>query len=172
MKKNRSIEKSIVANQQTSWYKPVTIRVKTSGWNVGDGKPNVNTLITEGTLSYDKLYGIWHLNYSEGVDSLGQNCEVRVVIYSNGQIGIYRTGSRIFDMQFGQGNEIVTHRRTDLGVERLSVFVHNSNANLDQQGGQIRIDYSARINSDFKMAMSIEYEITTDRNLWHKVLSN
>ena len=123
--------------------KDVYISIKGSQ-DYGDDK-NGMEITTAGTF-YDKD-GKYYLSYAEGDFSGMEKCNTILKISPDGIVTMMRHGQTNTHMIFEKGKCHIGHYETPYGDFTISVTANDINVSLDENGGNIDIDYIMDINN-------------------------
>ena len=123
--------------------KDVYISIKGSQ-DYGDDK-NGMEITTAGTF-YDKD-GKYYLNYTEGDFSGMEKCKTTLKISPDGIVTMMRHGQTNTHMIFEKGKCHIGHYETPYGDFTISVTANDISVALDENGGNIDIDYIMDINN-------------------------
>ena len=123
--------------------KDVYISIKGSQ-DYGDDK-NGMEITTAGTF-YDKD-GKYYLSYAEGDFSGMEKCNTTLKISPDGIVTMMRHGQTNTHMIFEKGKCHIGHYETPYGDFTISVTANDINVYLDENGGNIDIDYIMDINN-------------------------
>ena len=123
--------------------KDVYISIKGSQ-DYGDDK-NGMELTTAGKF-YDKD-GKYYLSYAEGDFSGMEKCNTTLKISPDGTVTMMRHGQTTTHMIFEKGKCHIGHYETPYGDFTISVTANDINVSLDENGGNIDIDYIMDINN-------------------------
>ena len=123
--------------------KDVYISIKGSQ-DYGDDKDAME-LTTAGKF-YDKD-GKYYLSYTEGDLSGMEKCSTTLKISPDGIVTMMRHGQTNTHMIFEKGKCHIGHYETPYGDFTISVTANEINVSLDENGGNIDIDYIMDINN-------------------------
>lgn len=123
--------------------KDVYISIKGSQ-DYGDDRDGME-LTTAGKF-YDKD-GKFYLSYAEGDFSGMEKCNTTLKISPDGTVTMMRHGQTNTHMIFEKGKCHIGHYETPYGDFTISVTANDINVSLDENGGNIDIDYIMDINN-------------------------
>ena len=123
--------------------KDVYISIKGSQ-DYGEDKDGME-LTTAGKF-YDKD-GKYYLSYAEGDFSGMEKCKTTLKISPDGTVTMMRHGQTNTHMIFEKGKCHIGHYETPYGDFTISVTANDINVSLDENGGNIDIDYIMDINN-------------------------
>ena len=123
--------------------KDVYISIKGSQ-DYGDDKNGME--ITTAGKFYDKD-GKYYLSYAEGDFSGMEKCNTTLKISPDGIVTMMRHGQTNTHMIFEKGKCHIGHYETPYGDFTISVTANDINVALDENGGNIDIDYIMDINN-------------------------
>ncbi len=106
---------------------------------------NAMELTTAGKF-YDKD-GKYYLSYNEGELSGMEKCSTTLKVCPDGTVTMMRHGQTNTHMIFEKGKCHIGHYETPYGDFTISVTANEINVSLDENGGNIDIDYIMDINS-------------------------
>ena len=101
--------------------------------------------ITTAGKFYDKD-GKYYLSYAEGDFSGMEKCNTTLKISPDGTVTMMRHGQTNTHMIFEKGKCHIGHYETPYGDFTISVTANDINVSLDENGGNIDIDYIMDIN--------------------------
>lgn len=133
--------------------KDVIISVK--GNQVSDDQDaNALELITEG--KYYKKGQVYYISYNES-EVTGMDGTTTTLMVEKGIVTLMRTGAVNSQFIFQQGQKHVSYYDTNYGSFTIGVYTNEINVNVDDNGGEIKVDYQIEIdnnkagNNDFYM---------------------
>lgn len=121
-----------------------------------NGKNDSMSLVTEGKLQ--KENGEYILSYEES-EITGLNGTTTVIKVSSDSVTLIRHGNISAMMLFEVGKTHLTDYKTDYGTVMLGVRAQKVNINLDDSGGNIRVDYVLEYNRAYGGRNSINVKI-------------
>jgi len=133
--------------------KNVIISVKGSQVS-NDHEPSVLELITEG--EYYKEGETYYITYKES-EVTGMNGTTTTLKVDNGTVTLMRCGTVNSQFIFQQGQKHLSYYDTNYGSFVIGIYTNQVNINVDDNGGEIRVDYQLEIdnnktgNNDFHM---------------------
>lgn len=110
-----------------------------------DGEKDSLEMTTAGKF-YDKD-GKYYISYVEGEMSGLEKCNTTLKISPDGIITMMRHGHTNTHMIFEKGKCHIAHYETPYGDFTISVTANDINVSLDENGGNIDIDYMMDINN-------------------------
>ena len=123
-----------------------------------DQEPEVIELITEGVM--DCVGGVWHLSYDES-DLTGLSGVTTTFQIEPGKVVLTRTGKLSSQMVFQEGIAHDSLYQMEFGALMLTVCATRIDANLNEDGGKIDLDYSIEI--EHGAAGNISYHLDVKR---------
>ena len=102
--------------------------------------------VTTAGKFYDKD-GKFYISYREGELSGMENCNTTIKVAPNGIVTMLRSGQTATHMVFEKGKRHIGHYETPYGDFTISVTTNDISVNLDENGGNIDIDYVMDINN-------------------------
>jgi len=119
-----------------------------------DDEESVLEFVTEG--KYYKEGQAYYITYNES-EVTGMNGTTTTLKVDNGIVTLMRSGSVNSQFIFQQGQKHLSYYDTDYGSFVIGVYTNQVDINVDDNGGEIRVDYQLEIdnnktgNSDFHM---------------------
>ena len=123
--------------------KDVYISIK--GSQSYDGEKDGMEMTTAGKF-YDKD-GKYYISYAEGELTGLEKCNTTLKISPDGVVTMMRHGHTNTHMIFEKGRRHIGHYETPYGDFTISVTANNVDVSLDENGGNIDIDYIMDINN-------------------------
>ena len=123
--------------------KDVYISIK--GSQSYDGEKDGMEMTTAGKF-YDKD-GKYYISYAEGELTGLEKCNTTLKISPDGVVTMMRHGHTTTHMIFEKGIRHIGHYETPYGDFTISVTANNVDVSLDENGGNIDIDYIMDINN-------------------------
>ena len=102
--------------------------------------------VTTAGKFYDKD-GKFFISYREGELSGMENCKTTIKVAPDGVVTMLRSGQAATHMVFEKGKCHMGHYETPYGDFTISVTTNDISVNLDENGGNIDIDYVMDINN-------------------------
>jgi uncharacterized beta-barrel protein YwiB (DUF1934 family) len=124
--------------------KNVIISVKGSQMSP-DQDSNVLELVTEG--KYYKKGDTYYITYKES-EVTGMEGTTTTLKVSDGIVTLMRFGSVNSQFLFQQGQKHVSYYDTSYGAFTIGVFANEVNVKVDDNGGEIRVDYQLEIDNN------------------------
>lgn len=120
-----------------------------------DDTENINI----NTLGHMRLsHGTASLFYSEKTDD-GQKVSTTVKIGDDKSVNITRTGDGSSQLTVLEGRRCLSSYNTPYGTLTMGISGRTVDINLDENGGQIVLDYAVDINSEFMSNNLIEINV-------------
>lgn len=120
------------------------VYVSIFGTSVADGNSDTAELVTEG--DYAIRNGKYLLRYKEQLDEgFGESSTIIKIDRNN--VVMTRTGYSNTQMIFEKGKRHMSHYETPLGSFTIGVSCDNLTVGVDENGGDVEIDYSLDINN-------------------------
>jgi len=110
-----------------------------------DGEKDSMEMTTAGKF-YDKD-GKFYISYAEGELTGLEKCNTTLKISPDGTVTMMRHGHTNTHMIFEKGKCHIGHYETPYGDFTISVTANDINVSLDENGGNIDIDYMMDINN-------------------------
>ena len=123
--------------------KDVYISIK--GCQEIDGESDNMEMTTQGRF-YDRD-GKYYISYSEGELSGLEACRTTLKISPDGTVTMMRQGQTNTHMIFEKGQCHIGHYETPYGDFTITVTANDVNVSIDENGGNIDIDYFMDINN-------------------------
>lgn len=123
--------------------KDVYISIK--GCQEIDGESDNMEMTTQGRF-YDRD-GKYYISYNEGELSGLEACRTTLKISPNGTVTMMRQGQTNTHMIFEKGQCHIGHYETPYGDFTITVTANDVNVSIDENGGNIDIDYFMDINN-------------------------
>ena len=137
--------------------KDVYISIK--GSQEQDGERDGVELTTEGTF-YNKD-GKYYLCYTEGELSGLEKCNTTLKISPDGIVTMMRRGQTNTQLVFEKGQRHTGHYETPYGDFTISVMTNSIDVSIDDNGGNIDIDYIMDINNIARSHNGISLRVHT-----------
>ena len=110
-----------------------------------DNNSNTLELVTEG--KYYKKNGSYFLSYKESEVTGMQGTTTTLKINKEGIITLMRFGLVNTQFIFEQGQKHVSYYDTTSGTFTIGVLANNVDINVDENGGEIKVDYCLEIDN-------------------------
>lgn len=125
-----------------------------------DGDSDKTELVTEG--EYVTRNGKYLLKYKEQLADFGGECSTIIKIDKN-TVVMTRTGSANTQMIFENGKRHMSHYETPLGSFTIGVTTDQLEIGVDDEGGNVEINYVLDINSSAQVENHLKLNIRGDR---------
>lgn len=125
-------------------HKNVIISVKGTQ-TYGNDDMNVLELVTEG--KYYKKGKTYYITYKES-EVTGMDGTTTTLKVADGIVTLMRFGSVNSQFIFQQGQKHVSYYDTSYGAFTIGVFANEVCINVDDSGGEIRVDYQLEIDNN------------------------
>ena len=162
--------KNWVKINDSLWRRQVTVKAVIKTWHASGRRVRPREMVFSGNLVYNPEVGFWGIDYFEGDELLGR-VHHSVCVFANKAISMVSKGAQSSRRLLISEEENVFCRRTDFGIEKLSVFVHGTEAELNDDKAYIKFSYSAVINNEFQDSNKVEFHAWFGDTNWHKALS-
>ena len=136
------------------------VYVSILGSTAVDGDCDNTELVTEG--EYVQRNGKYLLKYNEQIDSELGECST-IIKMDNNMVVMTRTGQANTQMIFEQGKRHVSHYETPLGSFTIGVSTDSLEVNVDETGGNVRVNYVLDINSSAQIHNKLHINIRPER---------
>lgn len=122
--------------------KNVIISVK--GTQTAENKDaNKLELVTEG--KYYKKDSTYYVSYKESNLTGMEGTTTTLKISTDGKVTLMRFGSVNSQFVFEKGQRHMSYYDTTMGTFTVSVFTNQVNVNVDDSGGEVRVDYRLEV---------------------------
>lgn len=132
------------------------VYVSVTGITTTDGERDETELVTEG--EYIERNGKYMLKYKENLDSFGDDCST-VIKFDKQKVVMTRIGSANTQMIFEQGKRYLSHYETQIGSFTIGITTDRVDVQIDDNGGEVEIDYVLDINSSAKVENKLKLNI-------------
>jgi len=102
-------------------------------------------LVTEG--KYYKKGNTYYITYKES-EVTGMSGTTTTLKISDGVVTLMRFGSVNSQMVFQEGQKHISHYDTAYGAFTIGVLAHQVYVNVDENGGEIKIDYRLELDNN------------------------
>lgn len=133
------------------------VYISISGSQDYDGDKDKMEMTTAGRF-YDKD-GKFYISYTENEMSGMDKCSTTLKISPDGTVSMMRHGSTNTHMIFEKDRCHIGHYETPYGDFTISVTANNVNVNIDENGGNIDIDYIMDINNVARSRNSLSLSV-------------
>ncbi len=121
------------------------VYVEINGNVTTDGETDKMNYSTEG--KFYKKSGKYYINYPEG-ELLGrEKCSTTLKVAPDGVVTMLRSGEANTRMVFEKGRCHISCYETPYGNLTVSVTANDVSINMDENGGNLNIDYNLSINN-------------------------
>ncbi len=124
---------------------PVIISIKGDRRQIDDENDTVE-FVTSGSLSFEN--GVYSLHYAES-ELTGMDGTQTTVMVENNKVTVERRGFVSSHMVFEQGQKHLSLYETPVGAITVGVNASAVESTLDENGGQLNVDYSIEIDNAF-----------------------
>jgi uncharacterized beta-barrel protein YwiB (DUF1934 family) len=114
-------------------------------------------LITEG--KYYKKGNKYFVTYEE-TEITGMKGTTTTIKMEGEKVTLLRFGENNSQLIFEQGQKHLCHYETIQGAFTVGVFSNNVNVNIDEQGGQVSVDYNLQIDNSHSSKNDFVLNIT------------
>lgn len=132
------------------------VYVSVVGTTVTDGESDQTELVTEG--EYVIRNGKYMLRYQEDVESFGTECST-IIKFDNDTVVMTRSGGANTQMIFENGKRHISHYETPLGSFTIGVSTDRMVVDVNENGGNVEIDYILDINSSAQVENKLRLNI-------------
>jgi len=135
------------------------IMIKIEGsQNFNGEEENKVELTTKGII--EQIENGVSITYEESELTGMQGTTTRIEVNKNGVITLNRSGTTNSCLVFEEGKKNLSYYDTDVGAFSISVYANYLEADINEDGGSIEIDYVLEVNGNF--AGQNEISITFD----------
>jgi len=138
-------------------HKDIMIKLQGSQ-NVASQNSETIELTTCGTIEY--VENGCKITYEETELTGMQGTTTSIIVEKTGKITLNRTGTTNSCLVFEEGKKNLSYYDTDVGAFSISVYANYLEADINEDGGSIEIDYVLEVNGNF--AGQNEISITFD----------
>ena len=136
------------------------IMIKLEGsQNFSGNEENKVELTTKGTI--ETVEGGVSISYEESELTGMQGTTTQIVVNRNGIITLNRSGTVNSCLVFEEGKKNISYYDTEAGAFSISVFANYLEAEINENGGSIEIDYVLEIDGKFagqnEISMNFSY---------------
>lgn len=136
--------------------------IKLRGFQEIEGEEDSYELITEGT--YKKEDGKYIVSY-EGSEITGYENTTTTLSVEKDNVSMLRTGALApTQMIFEKGNKYTGQYETPFGFLYVGVTTNEMTVNIDDDGGNIELDYYVQFNDNDPVKNALFVEITKKEN--------
>lgn len=132
------------------------VYVSVVGATTIDGEKDKTELVTEG--EYMNRNGKYMLRYSEDLSDFGTRCST-VIKFDGKSVVLTRQGGTNTQMIFENGKRHMSHYETPLGSFTIGVSTDRLDVDIDENGGNVEIDYILDINSSAQVENKLKLNI-------------
>lgn len=132
------------------------VYVSISGTTSIDGEKDKTEMVTEGDFALRN--GKYMLRYREQLSDFGGECTT-IIKFDRETVVMTRSGSANTQMIFENGKRHMSHYETPLGSFTIGVSTDSLNVSVNDDGGEVEINYILDINNSAQVENNLRLNI-------------